>query len=237
MWVAVRITPKAGWHTYWKNPGDAGLPPSLAWSFPTSASGWKTGELQWPAPERIQVKRLASYGYSGAVLLPQQLFAPPKLPHGAHTLNVRVDWLVCEESCIPQEAQLSLTLQAEPGTPRVNQSNPSPASIAITQALSSLPTNSPSIQASAQRVAGVLQVTLRGLSSARGELFIEQEDIVEPGPVPQTNNVQAALQWRAPLGSKGKQLKAPSVLDAVWVPKAMAGQAVTAQRFLVQLNE
>ena len=213
LWIAVRITPKTGWHTYWKNPGDAGMAPSLTWGFPQAK--WQAEELQWPAPERIQVKRLASYGYNGTLVLPQRLFAPAALPSGALALKLRVDWLVCEESCIAQDAELTLPLTATSGSPRADSNK---AMDSIAKNLLRTPSSTHLISANALRENGLLKVTLGGLSSTSGELFFEAEGIVEPGPAPKLSKQGNATQWQALLASAGKTLKTPASLPAVWVP-------------------
>ena len=53
-----------GWHVYWKNPGDAGQPPSIHWTLP---SGIEAGDLQFPAPRRLPLGPLMDYGYEGEV--------------------------------------------------------------------------------------------------------------------------------------------------------------------------
>jgi DsbC/DsbD-like thiol-disulfide interchange protein len=228
LWVALRITPKPGWHTYWKNPGDAGMPPSTGWSFPTPQ--WSAEELQWPAPERIPVKRLASYGYNGTLVLPQRLFAPPKLAAGTLALKLRVDWLVCEDSCIAQDAELSLPLTATAGAPRAD-SNAAAATIA--QSLLKTPVSNNSVSANASRENGQMVVRLSGLATPRGELFFETEGLVEPGVKPQLTTEATTTVWQAPLAALGKTLKAPSAQDAVWVP-ADGSRAV---RLRVMLRE
>ncbi|MBS0608939.1 MAG: protein-disulfide reductase, partial [Proteobacteria bacterium] len=55
------------WHTYWRNPGDSGLPTQLAWQLP---AGLDAGEIAWPVPRKIPIGHLANYGYEGQVLLP-----------------------------------------------------------------------------------------------------------------------------------------------------------------------
>ena len=62
------------WHVYWRNPGDAGLPPRINWKLP---DGFTAGEIMWPTPEVIVTEPLVSYGYHGDVLLPV-LITPPK---------------------------------------------------------------------------------------------------------------------------------------------------------------
>ncbi len=65
--VGLRIEHEAGWHTYWKNPGDSGMPTRIQWQLP---EGWSAGPILWPAPERIRVGPLANFGYEGELLLP-----------------------------------------------------------------------------------------------------------------------------------------------------------------------
>ena len=55
--IALRLQHLPHWHTYWRNPGDSGLPTTLSWTLPTGA---QAGEIQWPAPRRIQIGRMVS---------------------------------------------------------------------------------------------------------------------------------------------------------------------------------
>ena len=54
------------WHTYWKNPGDSGLPTRIQWVLP---EGWTAGEIQWPYPKPLPVGPLMNYGYEDEVVL------------------------------------------------------------------------------------------------------------------------------------------------------------------------
>jgi len=95
------------WHTYWKNPGDAGAPTEIGWTLP---QGWKTGVIQWPRPKRLPVGPLMDYGYEGTPWLLIPLTAPADAK-GPVTIKAAVSWLVCEKICIPEDASLTLTLQ------------------------------------------------------------------------------------------------------------------------------
>ena len=59
-WVGIRQQIKPGWHTYWKNPGDAGVPTRLYWDLP---QGFAASEIHWPFPERIPYGPLINFGY------------------------------------------------------------------------------------------------------------------------------------------------------------------------------
>src|SRR5450432_566309 len=95
------------WHTYWKNPGDAGAPTEIGWILPP---GWKAGAIQWPRPKRLPVGPLMDYGYEGTPWLLTTLSAPADAK-GPVTIKAAVSWLVCEKICIPEDATLTLTLQ------------------------------------------------------------------------------------------------------------------------------
>src|SRR6267154_1328380 len=69
-----------GWHSYWRVPGDSGLPTRLSWRLP---GGFSAGELQWPAPRRLPIGPLVDYGYEGDTLLVSELRAPPGLLPGS----------------------------------------------------------------------------------------------------------------------------------------------------------
>src|SRR6478752_2944742 len=64
--VGLRLRMADHWHTYWKNPGDSGLPTRIQWELP---DGWKAGEIQWPYPKPLPVGPLMNYGYEDEVLL------------------------------------------------------------------------------------------------------------------------------------------------------------------------
>jgi thiol:disulfide interchange protein DsbD len=105
--VAVRLTAKDGWHTYWKNPGDSGMATRVDWK---NIDGFVVQPLQWPAPERIVLPRVVDYGYPGDAMLLTELRAPADLTEA--DLRVRVKWLECLKTCIPGSADLSLKLTA-----------------------------------------------------------------------------------------------------------------------------
>src|SRR5690348_5502430 len=106
--VALRLAMDRGWHTYWQNPGDSGLPTTLTWKLP---AGMRAGPIQWPAPEAIPVAPLVNYGYEGDVLLLTDIASNGDVA-GARTVTLaaRADWLVCKEICIPEGADLTLEL-------------------------------------------------------------------------------------------------------------------------------
>jgi DsbC/DsbD-like thiol-disulfide interchange protein/cytochrome c biogenesis protein CcdA len=113
--VAVRLQPEAGWHTYWRNPGDTGLPTRIDWTLPP---GSEAGPIQWPVPERINYQGLINYGYHGETLLLSTLTPPVSLRSGsAFHIEAEVNWLICKDICIPGNGRVALTLAiSEDGT-------------------------------------------------------------------------------------------------------------------------
>ena len=106
--VALRLKMEKHWHTYWKNPGDSGLPTRITWTLP---QGFSAGPIQWPAPQRINVGPLTNFGYEGEIFLLTDIQVPAGLTAGATVpITARADWLVCEEICIPGDATFSFML-------------------------------------------------------------------------------------------------------------------------------
>jgi thiol:disulfide interchange protein DsbD len=110
--LALRFNPVPGWHIYWKNPGDSGLPPSVTWKLPV---GWTAGPLQFPFPEKILLSPLVSYGYEQETLMLTTFTIPDyeKIP-SSFPIEADVDWLACKETCLPGKAHLNLTLSTQP---------------------------------------------------------------------------------------------------------------------------
>jgi thiol:disulfide interchange protein/DsbC/DsbD-like thiol-disulfide interchange protein len=108
--VALRLRLAPGWHTYWRNPGDAGTPPALTFSLP---AGFSAGAVEWPAPERIPEGPLMTYGYRDEVLLPVALTGPA----GPLAVGLHAEWLVCAKVCVPESGDFRLDLPAGNGAP------------------------------------------------------------------------------------------------------------------------
>jgi thiol:disulfide interchange protein DsbD len=107
--LGIHFVLEPGWHIYWINPGDSGQPPSFKWHLP---AGFTAGEIQWPRPERMQPsKALTDFGYHGEVLLPLTIHVPPAaIINSPVEIGVEIKWLICREVCIPEHAQLHMTL-------------------------------------------------------------------------------------------------------------------------------
>ncbi|AMW07020.1 protein-disulfide reductase DsbD family protein [Gemmatimonas phototrophica] len=108
--VAFRITMEPGWHTYWTNPGDAGLPLHASWTLP---SGVTVSALRYPVPHVLPQPPFMSYGYEREVLVLADLTVASSVPVGT-TLNIAadVDFLVCADVCLPASGHVALTAPA-----------------------------------------------------------------------------------------------------------------------------
>jgi thiol:disulfide interchange protein DsbD len=115
--AALRLEHTPHWHTYWLNPG-TGLVTTLAWKLP---AGFTAGAIQWPAPQTLVDKSgtIVGNGYEGDLLLPVTITPPATLPPGTTvTLKTAAEWLMCENSCMPGNAELQLTLNVSADAPK-----------------------------------------------------------------------------------------------------------------------
>ncbi len=117
--LALRLKIKEHWHTYWRNPGDSGLPTRLTWTLP---AGFSAGDIEWPFPKKLPLGPLMNFGYDGEVLHLVTLRTPANAPKaGPVMLRAKAEWLVCSDVCIPESAELSLSLAAAGTAPAVDK--------------------------------------------------------------------------------------------------------------------
>ncbi len=103
---------RPGWKTYWRSPGDAGLPVTVAWDGSANVASVR---LHWPVPRRFTLFGLDTFGYGDEVVFP--VTVAPERPGEPVRVNASVDYLVCATICIPYQAALSLELPAGPAAP------------------------------------------------------------------------------------------------------------------------
>jgi thiol:disulfide interchange protein DsbD len=106
--LALRQQIEPGWHTYWLNPGDSGLPTTIEWTLPQD---FRAGPIAWPTPKRIAYGPVVDYGYESEVLLPVSIDVPSMLATGTNVVvAAHASWLVCSDTCIPEDAELRISL-------------------------------------------------------------------------------------------------------------------------------
>jgi len=150
--LGVRLEMEKGWHTYWQNPGDSGLPTRVKWELPP---GFTAGEIRWPYPIRFVSGPVVSYGYEHDVLLPVAVVVPLAIAASEVRFVARVSWLECEEACLPGKAELALVL---PVRPSAREGERAPL---FAEARRRLPKREPGWRVSAEGAARTLSLAVR----------------------------------------------------------------------------
>ena len=220
VWLGLQIEHQPHWHTYWKNPGDSGLPTTLAWQLPTGVSA---GDIAWPTPKKLPVGPLMNYGYEGKLLLPVPVTVSPSFSGNALDIKLTAQWLVCKDVCIPQQGEFALSIPVQASTAM------NAAAFAAAQA--ALPQPARGAQARAELVDGAktLRVAVSGLPAAlQGRelaFFPETTGVIE-------NAVRIATRWdggtwHADVPVSSQRFESPAQMQAVLVaPGAVAGVQV-----------
>jgi len=116
--LAIHMRPAPGWHGYWLNPGDAGLPMDVQWQLP---NGFAAGPLRYPVPTRLIVAGLTNYVFERDYAVLVRL----KVPAGARgvvPIRAGAHWLACTDKiCVPEQGEFSLNLPVGTGAPRRSQ--------------------------------------------------------------------------------------------------------------------
>jgi DsbC/DsbD-like thiol-disulfide interchange protein len=108
--AGIEITLKPGWHTYWRYPGDSGVPPRFSFS---GSDNVATVKVLYPAPQAITDEAGTTIGYKDGVIFPLRVF--PRQKDKPVTLHLKLEYAVCEKLCVPVEARTELTLPGEAG--------------------------------------------------------------------------------------------------------------------------
>jgi DsbC/DsbD-like thiol-disulfide interchange protein len=103
--AGIEIRLKPGWHTYWRYPGDAGVPPRFDF---TGSRNLDSVTVAWPVPRRIEEQGLTVIGYTSDVILP--LVVVPQNRSAPVVLHLKLQYAVCEKLCVPVEASAELVL-------------------------------------------------------------------------------------------------------------------------------
>jgi DsbC/DsbD-like thiol-disulfide interchange protein/outer membrane protein assembly factor BamB len=112
--VGFNLKHTKGWHTYWKNPGLAGVPFAVDWALP---EGWTAAEMQYAPPDKVFMSRVRTHGYERDVTHLVQITPPANLPTATATIEARAHWLCCSTTCQLGHCGLSMTLPVTATTP------------------------------------------------------------------------------------------------------------------------
>jgi DsbC/DsbD-like thiol-disulfide interchange protein len=108
--AGVQLRMDSGWKTYWKNPGDSGVPPSFDWS---GSKNLKHAELLYPGPHRFADANGTAIGYEDEVVFPVKL--TPEREGEPIELKLALEYGLCKDLCIPNNVDLSLSLSPDVG--------------------------------------------------------------------------------------------------------------------------
>ncbi|MFO1251392.1 MAG: protein-disulfide reductase DsbD family protein [Inhella sp.] len=221
IWAGLQLEHEPGWHTYWRNPGDSGLPTRLNWTLPAGA---QASGIHWPVPHKLPLGPLVNYGFEGRLLLPVTLKLPAELPAGAVKLGVQAEWLVCKDVCIPERGEFQLEL---PQGQALNDH-----AFAFKSALAAEPRALPGVQVQARQAADALQLDIQGLPAAwRGqkvEAFGADAGVYDHARPEQASWQGERLSLMLPLSPQ--QAETPAELDLV----LRAGEQTGSLRFALQ---
>ena len=103
--AGLRLTMAEGWKTYWRSPGEAGVPPVFDWS---RSGNLRRAEIFWPRPELFESFGLKAIGYAGEVVLPVRLV--PEDPTRPIEVRLAADFGVCKELCVLEQVKLAKTI-------------------------------------------------------------------------------------------------------------------------------
>lgn len=178
---ALQLKLADGWHVYWKNAGDSGLPPSASW---TSSPQVTAGDFRFPTPHPIPLQTLMNYGYEHEVVLPFEVkISPEAKPGDRLTISAQFDYLICADVCIPEGIALSVDMPIA-ATPAADDAG----STIIARTLPTLPvalTGSAAVERAGNnfRIGVVDQSLAAAATSAKWlRFFPDGPDILHPAP-------------------------------------------------------
>jgi len=174
--VGLQLRMAPHWHTYWKNPGDSGLPTKIQWVLP---AGWKSGAIQWPYPKPLPIGPLTNYGYEDEVVLLSELTPPASAAPGTAAIKAKAEWLVCKDICIPEKGELDIAIPIAATEGGIDKKAEGP----IRNARSQLPVEPAGWKFESQATGTTLVVRMtppRGENApAKATFFPERENLIE----------------------------------------------------------
>ncbi len=207
--VALRLRLDSGWHAYWLNPGDSGLPVRIAWTLP---NGVTAGPLRFPPPARYTLAGLTSYAHKGEAFFVTRVAVPPSAS-GRVTLRGTAAWLVCADVCLPAQTDVSLTVPVGDGTGRTADAD------ALDAARAALPRPAEGWTAAAAATAAGYTLTLAPPAgvSLDGATFFPSEGAVLDHAATQTFRPEGSA-WAVELARSAYADTTASRLRGVLVP-------------------
>ncbi len=200
-----------GWHVYWTNAGDSGEPPRVRWTLPADLS---PDAFLFPAPTRLPLGPLMDFGYENEVLFPVPMHVAPTAKPGPAPIAVQVNWLVCQQSCIPGRASLSVERTIAAGAPVIDTHAQQLVDAALAQVPKPLPAGD---QAVYEATAKGFQLALTTGSREASAAYFPYDASVIANAAPEVatptpTGLQLALTKDENLGAAPKELHGLVVL-------------------------
>ena len=213
MSLGLKIEHQPHWHTYWKNPGDSGLPTTLNF---TLSDGAQAGEIQWPTPKTLPIGPLLNYGYEGTLLLPVALTLPAGYKGESLKVQLHAEWLVCKDVCIPESGDFVLDVPTQAAT--------AGHAALFAAAAAAQPRELAQSKASARFEDGKLLVRVAGLPAEwQGRaisLFPEAPGIIQTAAVQQAQ--WSGAEWESRIALDPQRSEAPKLVQAVLTSSGQA---------------
>jgi thiol:disulfide interchange protein DsbD len=224
LWTAIHFAIKPGWHIYWRNPGDAGVPTAISWQLP---DGFSAGEIVWPAPEHFVLGGLGNYGYANSVDLLVPLTALNGLVAGGTApLRAEASWLACAEICIPGTAKLDAAL---PVTEKPAVADPAAAALfaaARRQAPVPAPFEPRFGIADGEVRLFIPAAALAGLERPQAAFYPYDGNVIDQGAEPKQRRSADGIELVVPRAAGGGP--APATLDGVVAIRGANGERLYA---------
>ena len=209
VWLGLQIRHQPQWHTYWRNPGDSGLPTTLQWTLP---QGVQAGDIEWPTPHKLPIGPLTNYGYEGTLLLPVPLTVDAGFDAQTLDVRLRADWLVCKEVCIPESGEFRLRLPTQASTGLEHAA-------AFEAARAAVPRDLPGARATSRFEGDALKLEVTGLPAAwQGrsiEFFSEAAGVIDHAA--KTPAQWAGDRWQVTVPLSAQRSESPARLMSVLV--------------------
>ncbi len=129
--IGAEIALPEGWHVYYREPGDTGMPTNVELNLP---DGYQVVKVEWEKPTRFEENGFTTFGYSGKTMISVTVMPAANLKAGDNVeIKATVSWLACKDSCIPGDTTRSITLPvASPGVPASAQNQSRFAKVGFT---------------------------------------------------------------------------------------------------------
>lgn len=105
--LGIELKMQPGWHTYYKESGEAGMPTKVEWTLP---AGFKSSEFMWERPHKMEDSGIITYGYNEHTVMAAEIEVPATVTAKTIEFKAKVKWLACKDACVPGSADLKLTL-------------------------------------------------------------------------------------------------------------------------------